>query len=434
MNRMIPFLIALWTGGLIFGAIYKNAPWKDALGILVSFWLGLAGCAMVVFYSILITGRYEPLNVVITTFIFMIFCCLLCYYRQGKPFLCFQGLGLAPWFKFFLVVLIGGVLMKGLSSHQFYGEWDAWSFWNFRARYLVLAGSHWKDVYTYGLHAKHPWLLSYWIVFGWAWLGEQSYAFPFISAQIFGLIVLATVFFSILNLTKNENASFLGTIWLASVPLFLKISIFQYAEVLIAPLIVLNIMLLLRLCRQKTRADAVILGIMLGVLSFSKDEGIASALLIIVLFAFLFRKSKNLYFPFCLGLGLTLVPTLLTKGWMYPAPSCENTLYFPHIVEWKRWVYIVEYFMNVLSTPAYGGVWIIPFALLVSRLLKPLNEKDRIMAGFLMMYIVLFFFLYVCVFNFLHWRLLATAERLVYQILPLGIVFLFYRLFGASSK
>ena len=434
MNLSIPFLIALLTGGFIFGAIYKKNPWKDALGILISFWLGLAGCAMVVFYSILITNRYESLNVVIAIFIFIIFCCLLCYYRQGRPFLCYQGLGKIPWFQFFLLILVAGVLMHGYSYHKLYGEWDGWSLWNFRARYLVLAQTHWRDVYTYGLHAKHPWLLPYWIIFGWAWLGEQSYFVPFLSAQIFSLIVLATVFFSVLHLTKNGNVSLLAAIWLASISRFWELSISQCADVLVASLIVLNIMLLIRLCQQKTRADAVTLGLMLGVLSFCKDEGIVSASLIIVLLILLLRKCKNLYFPFCLALGLTLVPTLFDKYWMLPAPPGENTVYFLHIIEWKRWVYIIEYFMTDLSRTHYGEVWIIPLCLLVSRLLKPFNEKDRLMAGFLMMFIIVFFFLYVIVSDHLHWRLWTTSDRLVFQILPLGIVFLFYRLFGTTSK
>ena len=433
MNLIIPFLLALWTGGLIFGAIYKNEPWKDALGILVSFWLGLAGCAMAVFYGILITGHYDPLNVLISTFMFMIFCCLLCYFRRGKHFLCYQGLGAAPWLQLTIVVLLAVVLMKGLSYHKLYGNWDAWSFWNFRARYLVLAGSHWRDVFTYEAEVKHPWLLPLWTVFGWTWLGKESYAFPFLSAQIFCLIVLATVFFSILDLTKSKNASFLATLWLASIPYFLIHSISQYPAVIMASLIVLNMMLLFRLYRRKTRADAVTFGIMLGVMSFTKDEGIGSALFITVFAILLLRKCKDLCFPFFMGLGLTLVPTVLVKYLMYPAPNGVSTVYFPYILEWKRWVDIIQYFMAMFIKPVYGGIWIIPLFLLGSMLLKPWDEKDRAMAGFLAMFGALYLLLYFLIVNYLDWRLLVSGDRMMYQILPLAIVFLFYRLFGGSS-
>jgi hypothetical protein len=431
MNLFMPFLVALLTGGLIFGAIYKKNPWNDALGILVAFWLGLAGCAMVAFYSIMFTGHYDPFNVVITTFIFMILCCLLCYYRQGRPFLFFPKLHYTTWFKFFIVVLVAWMLIEGVAYHKLYGDWDGWSYWNFRAHYLVSAGSHWRDVYTYGAQVKHPWLLPYWIVFGWAWGGE-SYSFPFYSAQIFGLIVLATVFFSILNLTKNENASFLATLWLASVPYFSINTTSQYADVLTASLIVLSLMLFFRLYQQKTKANALTLGLMLGVMSFSKDEGIVSTLMIILLLIVLIKGSKKLYLPFFLGLGLMLVPTVLAKYWMIPAAQRElNALYFPHFFEWQRWVAIIQYFWVMLMKPRYGGILIIPFCLLVSMLFKPLDKKDWIMAVFIMMFVALFFFLYVLVSDDLNWRLLCTAERLAYQILPLAIVFLFYRLFKA---
>jgi len=397
MDLLIPFFIALFAGSLIFGAVYQKAPWKDALSILVAFWLGMAGCTFVVFYSILITGRYEPLNVIVTTYIFLILSCLLCFYRQGKPFLCFEGTGGAYWFKFFLVILIAWMLTNGLSHHNFYGDWDAWSLWNYRARYLVLSESHWRDIFTYNTQGKNPCFLPYWIVFGWTWIGAQSYAFTFFTAQLLGLIVLATVFFSILNLTKNEDASFLGAIWLASIPYFLTHSISQYADVLTASLIVLNMMLLFRLYRQRTRADAFILGLMLGIMSFCKEEGIISAFFMIFFLILLLRKNLEFYFPFCWGLILTLIPTILVKWWMHTAPAGVNTLYFPYFVEWMRWAYIFQYFLYVLFKAFHGGIWIIPLALLVSRLFKPADVQDRLMTAFLMMFIAVFFLLYVLV-------------------------------------
>jgi len=434
MDLLIPFLIAFLAGALIFGAIYKKAPWNDPLSILVAFWLGLAACTFAAFFSILTIDRYDPLHVIMATIVLLILSCLLCYFRQARPFLCFEGTGGALWFKFSLVILLAWMLTNGLSHHNFYGDWDAWSLWNYRARFLVLSESHWRDIFTYNTQGKNPCFLPYWTVFGWTWLGAQSYAFTFFSAQILGLTVLATVFFSILYLTKNEDASFLGTIWLASIPYFLAHSISQYADVLTASLIVLNMMLLFRLVRQKTRGHALILGLMLGIMSFCKEEGIISALLMVIFLVLLLRKNKDLYIPFWLGLIVTLIPTILVKWWMHTAPAGVNTLYFPYIVEWKRWAYIVQYFLYVLFKAFHGGIWIIPLALMVSRLFKPSDVQDRLMSAFLMIFMAIFFFLYVLVSGNLPWRLLATSERLVYQILPLSIVFLFYRLFGVSVK
>jgi len=96
MILCVPFLIAFLTGGLIFGAIYKKDPWKDALGVLVSFWFGVASCSFVVLFSILIIGRYDPLRVIIATFIFLILCCLLCCWRQGSLFYV-SGLRFTLW-------------------------------------------------------------------------------------------------------------------------------------------------------------------------------------------------------------------------------------------------------------------------------------------------------------------------------------------------
>jgi len=429
---IISLLIAFVIGALIFGAIYQKDAWGNALGVLVSFWLGVASCALIVFYSVWISGGYDPLNIINTTFIVLICCILLCYFRQGNPFLCVQGLKFS--FLFVLVIFIGWILMNGLSHHNFYGDWDAWSFWNYRSRYLVSAGYHWKDIFTYDAQAKHPWLLSYWIVFGWSWLGEQSYAYTFLSAQFFGLMVLATVFISIWYLTTNEFIAFVATLWLASMPYFLLHSISQYADVITASLILLNLVLLFHLYQRKVKSDALLLGLMLGIMAFSKDEGILSALLIIVLLIPWLRKSKDFYAPCCWGLLLTIFPTIVVKCWMLPAPSGVNTINLSNIGDWHRALYIIQYFLFVLRKPFYGGALIIPFGILISFLFRKSDKQDVIMAWFLMIFIAVFLFLYLVVSGNLPWRLLATGERLVYQILPVMMVFLFYRLFGNFQK
>jgi hypothetical protein len=434
MKLLIPFFAALLTGSLIFGGIYKREAWKDMLAVLVSFWLGMFACVLIVLVSILLTGHFESSHVVLLSLTFMILSCVWCFYRQGTPFLPYQQLAGQPWFKFILVMVMACFLMRILSIHWLYGDWDAWSLWNYRARYLVLGGTHWKDIFTYGMQGKHPWFLPCWIVFGWSWVGGQSYAFALFSAHVFTLLALGTVFVAILNLTTNENVSFLATVWLLSIFYFFTHSFSQYADVLTASLIVLNMILLFRLFDRKTGLDASVLGVMLGLMSFTKDEGILSALLIVILSISFFYKHKALFRPFLFGLGISLIPTIMVKYWMYPAPAGVNQVCFSHILEWKRWDDIIQYFFVMLAKPVFGGVLIIPFFVWASRHFNPLNEKDRVMAGFLTIFVAVFFILYLLVVDHLDWRLSRTGERLVYLIMPLGIVFLFSRLFPKALK
>lgn len=433
MIFILPYFIAFALGSFLFGAIYPRNTWKGPMSLLVIWWLGIAASAVVVMFSIGLNGEYAPNHLIAMTILTFISCMMLCRMRRGTPFFYLSHVN-GHFLKLSLVLFFVWLISNGLSQHNLYGDWDAWSFWNYRARYLVAAQTHWKEIFLFNDQAKHPWLLPYWTVFGWTWIGGESYYFTFFNAQMFTLVLMATVFFSVVYLTRSDRAALYATIWLISIPYFIIHSMSQYAEVLTAGLIVLNIVWLARVLETYCVKDGLILGLMLGVMAFSKDEGMLSALLIVVLVLYFLRHDKRVRTWVLSGLAVASIPVVWVKFWMLAAPSGVNRMSVAHVFEAKRWYMVSNYFLHTWLKSYHGGGYLCLLGILVSYFVLPLNIKDRLMLWFLILYTAVFYFLYVTVDGHLYWRLLSTADRIVYLVMPLLIVFLFYRIFRPDAK
>ncbi len=434
MILIIPFIVAFLTGILIYRVIHRRYPWSEPLDIIVSFWLGIGACALITFYTIALFNGFNPVIIQCVLMVLLIALCFSCRFRSLMPDAMVNRLDYALlWVKFAPVVLIAGVLLSGLAYNNPFGDWDAWSFWNFRARFLVNAGDTWRDIYAYGIQAKHPWLLPHWTVFGWAMLGAESNAFPCLSAQLFTLVVIATVFFAVFALVGQIGASLLASVWLLSIPYFMIHGISQYADILMAGLIAINMMLLLRLRNAVSIQQAITLGLMLGIMCFTKDEGLVAAVIMFFLIGHLlpsFSKNKQFYVPCLLSIGAIGVGVVFQKVWMWPAPQGVNSIDWGHLLDMGRWVFILKYFVKVFTHYLYGGVVLIPILLLVMSIYRRWDEASAVMVKFLLIFISVFYLLYVLVRQDLEWRLWTTAYRLTFQLLPLSIIVLFYRIFA----
>ncbi len=433
MSELIPFIVALMMGLIIYRLIHRQYPWHEPLDVLVSLWLGTGVCSLIVFYSILFLGGFNPFVIQLSVCAVILLLCFSCRLRPLLPTRLINTGSLGVWIKLMPLMLLAVILLSGLSYYNLFGDWDAWSFWNFRARFLVEAGQYWQDIYAYGIQAKHPWLLPHWTVFGWVMTGAQSAEFPCFSAQVFTLMTIASVFFAVLSLVGQLSVALLAALWLVSIPYFMIHGISQYADILMAGLIVINMMLLVRLKAQPSSAQAITLGMMLGIMCFTKDEGMVSAVIMVFLIGHVltgWHRKGHFYKPFVLSLLVIVVGVLLQKYWMWPAPQGVNAISWGHFFDYQRWYFILAYFLKVYTHYLYGGIILIPILLALTAVSRRWDAASGLMVRFLLVFISVFYLLYVLVRQDLEWRLWTTSYRLTFQLLPLGIVLLFYRLFA----
>jgi hypothetical protein len=151
-----------------------------------------------------------------------------------------------------------------------YGNWDAWSLWNLRAKLLTQSDDSWKNAFSPLLnqlagrgatHGDYPLLLSGYIARCWSLTGAAGdVTAPIAVAGLFSLATAGLVVGG-LAVLRGWAAAFTGGLVLLGTAGFLLNSTWQLADV-----------------------PPVLAGLALGCAAWTKDEGIPFALLAIAAF------------------------------------------------------------------------------------------------------------------------------------------------------
>lgn len=219
--------------------------------------------------------------------------------------------------------------------------------------------------------------------------------------------------------TSNKWAVLASGIWLATIPYFIHHSTGQSADVLMSLLILINVLLLLRFFNHPNRGNALNLGFLLGILAFTKDEGIVCMLIILALILIQEKKRAS---GQLLSLIKPLIPwfllLLVVKWWMGLAPSGVNQIKGKNLLDIYRWGYVFGYYFtkHYLDVAVFLLGWMVTYQ---SR--TPLRKNIMVVTNFLILFLGTFFLLYVLVKSDLGWRLYTTNNRLVYELLGVGI-------------
>jgi hypothetical protein len=116
------------------------------------------------------------------------------------------------------------------------GEWDAWSIWNLRARFLAAPGAlphrAWSSALTW-THPEYPLLLSGFVARCWTYAGSTTEAAPMAVSYLFFLALLAMLTGGVAIWRSRALGLLAGLILLGS-PMFLHEVVVQYADVPLA--------------------------------------------------------------------------------------------------------------------------------------------------------------------------------------------------------
>ncbi|MEZ5353774.1 MAG: hypothetical protein R2762_14135 [Bryobacteraceae bacterium] len=159
-----------------------------------------------------------------------------------------------------------------------YGEWDAWSQWNLRARYLAGDGDQWRNAVSRDLvrsHPDYPLLLPSAVARAWRFQGEHDPDVP----KLLGIVFLAAVFcvlFGTLARVRNANAGLLGLCVLTASAGYLSQGPAQYADIPLS-LFVLGAIACALLDQYELG------GLLASAAAFTKNEGLVFALAYLVL-------------------------------------------------------------------------------------------------------------------------------------------------------
>ncbi len=427
MICLVPFIFAVYIGYLSFVLIHRKNP-QGFLDIFILSIFGIGISAQLAFYQIALCNHFDgSLLILLNILILAILIMIRSQFTKQKLTNVLKETTLNVVY-FILAISFFLWLSIILSTHNPYGDWDAWSFWNLRARYLLLSDVNWKDIYTcFGYGVKHPCLLSHWILWGWTWTGEST-SFPIFTTSMLMVITAGILVYGLIEWTRKPWVSLLAGVYLCSIPYFLTHSISQYADIMVSFYLLACVLMLMRLIKDPQGSQAIWCGGLLGLLSFTKDEGILGAAILLVLISIFLRKQKidKILIPLYSAYVLIFCATLMVKIWMMSTPSGINHFEFKHFFEWQRWVLIIKYFYHAYVN---GGVILIPVLICFWRVRNKFDRYASFIVSFIIIFISCGFILYVLDKIDLAWRLNRTAYRVVYQILPLFIFLLFYCVF-----
>ncbi len=176
-------------------------------------------------------------------------------------------------------------------AYQPDGEWDAWAFWNSRARFIVRSPEGWERAFTAlhpDLHPRYPPLHTMSVAWAWTLAGHEDPLLSFVIGVAFGLGSVAAVGLGVARL-RGATLGLVAASALACAPGFVLHSASQYADVPVA-FHLCAALVYLALAEREGRAGWLVLaGLSLGLAALTKNEGLLFALALLAGRAVLLR-------------------------------------------------------------------------------------------------------------------------------------------------
>ncbi len=319
------------------------------------------------------------------------------------------------------------------------GEWDAFSIWNLRARFLAGGAETWRYAVSGqasgklvgASHPGYPLLLSASAARLWTLTGDTSSGAPAVLSLLFTLATIGLLFGAMAWL-RAESAALLASLVLLATEGFVSQAALQYADIPLSFFILDTVALLAYASGRQWPAGVLILaGLSAGLAAWSKNEGLPFLLLTIVVAAW--RGKAHAMKWLLAGAAPGALITAVFKLWVAP-PGGEAVL--PKTVgeivtklgNGGRWGQVVGSFLRNLWD--LGVWWAHPILLLavlafVLGLVRKEEARSRLwllwpVAGLLAADIGV----YLTTTADLNWHLATSNSRLFVQIWP-AVLFIF---------
>lgn len=327
-----------------------------------------------------------------------------------------------------VVLLIAGSGLIALVQAKPHGDWDAWSIWNLRAKFLAGPGDSWKHAFSPLLtrtHPEYPLLTSGWLAWVWKLEGSFPPAVPAISAVLFAAAALGLVV-AFTAISRGAAAAFTAGMILLSGSAFVLQTASQYADIPLAFYYAAAVALILM---GGARAW-VLAGLFAGFAVWTKDEGAAFLACLLVAGAVVARRGVR-------KIALGAIPGVLVYiAFKAFAPPGEPIFrqgageLAAKIVDFPRYAQIAKHALAQLLE--LGPLFAHPLLLLaiaVFALGWSVRQEDRraLLACALALGLTLASYLavYVIVPQNLAWRLETSMARLYAHLWPALLLVVF---------
>ncbi len=447
MTLSFPYLISFLIGYFAINLI--QGPHKilhRALHCSLAIGIGLGISALLTFISFLIFNQYHPTAIISLNIICLLSLIISNAFRfpqKNNPpsFLksvitFFRPSHVIAWVIWGLLTYLIYFVAK---IHPF-GEWDAWALWNMKTKFLILSGHEWKALFSklhWHTQPDYPLLLPFMNVWAYSIFGKNLQIVTSTTAIILSVSCGLLLFSGLKQFIKKEFA-FLVSLILFINSYFIYLATAQYADILLAFYLLASIIVLPLMIREQHRGMALLWGVLLGLMTFTKNEGIVLALLfagITTLFLLLKNagerklNTKLLLFAL-LGIAMTSCFTIFFKFYLAPPNRDILTnlvLTDMKFLNWSGLMIIVNAFFDEISHRRWSFTWIFLIFLMGIRIPKLFYKECSVISFFFIAYGLVLLLIYLTTVNFdLSWRLTNTLPRILFYLLPSILFFGFY--------
>ena len=275
---------------------------------------------------------------------------------------------------FLLAIAIAAAIFVVHSLNRPHGEWDAWSIWNLKARFLFRGGEYWTDAFSSQMpnsHPDYPLLLPSIVALCWTLARAESISVPIAVAFLFTLGI-AGLLISSIGVLRGKTQAFVAGILLLATSSFVQLGAMQYAD---GPLSFYMLATLALLCLQDRFPNdlrfSIAAGLAAGFAPWTKNEGwlFLGAVLLARPLALLRFGNRAAIGPQFLGLAAAALPAAALTAFFKLRFAAANDLLsqksadlIAHITTFARWVITAEGFVKMLFL--VGG-FLLPIALVL---------------------------------------------------------------------
>lgn len=403
--------------------------------------LGLGMSAEICFISLVIFNQLNSSFVVtihIIIFITLLYILNLQKRKSIHPLVNMKALNRNS--VLFVIIMFVLFVPMWLRAHLYpFGGWDAWSVWNFKARMLFLGGENWQNIFLPSLwrtSPHYPLLLPLVNVWGWIFVGETTNKIPLFTALVFTFLTSSLLLFSVKRITSSLF-SMLSIIVILTLSMFVKLATSQYSDLIVGHYLFASIVCLVIAKEKNSHKWTFLSGLMLGLLSFVKTEGLMSAIIILGLATpFLWWKNgagnndKLIKFLF-IGAGITFIPS----GIFYLFFAPENITKINGLTSttdpstfWRLKTIIVGYVVEIFSSK-WHGLWLVLIGGLIAAQKRIVHSNIILIPAFLIPYAgMITAYYYINTRWPIQWWLDVSLTRMLFTILPLIIYWIFHAL------
>ncbi len=321
-----------------------------------------------------------------------------------------------------------------------HGLYDAWSYWNLRAKFISRAPYDWDNLfqYLYFFHGDYPLLHSGFIARGWLFLQQETVWVPIFTAFIFTFATVALLYAAVAHFA-GKTAGIIAALCMLCTPFYMVMGDSQYVDSPAGYFFLITLVLFALADKESERQPYLYLlaGVAAGLSAWTKNEGL---LFIAVLYAaritiLFFSNRKHLFYELkYISLGLLPILFLIIYFKVMIAPANDllaegNESAASKLKDMGRYAFIWGWFK--LKIIDFGKWYTNPWWLLVLYALATgfnfATNKRTLFFGLMVIAMMAtgYFFIYVTTYIDLTFHLSTSLHRLFFQLLP-SFLFIYF--------